>query len=287
MRVLLLFLLVTGIVACRSPEPPDPGVARTDGAPAAAAPALLRVCADPNNLPFSNDRQEGFENRLATLIARELGREVTYTWWAQRRGFLRSTLNAGACDVVMGLPAESEGVLTTRPYYASTYVFVSRRDRQLDVQTFDDPRLRTLRVGVPLVGDDGANPPPAHALSRRGIVRNIVGYSVYGDYSQESPPSEIVKAVARGDVDIAIAWGPLAGYYATRQPVPLAVVPVTPERDAMLPFVFSMAMGVRRGDEALRAQLDAALSSREDAIRALLTEYGVPLVEEAGQEGAR
>ncbi|HMH55230.1 MAG TPA: transporter substrate-binding domain-containing protein, partial [Gemmatimonadales bacterium] len=143
----------------------------------------LRVCADPNNLPFSNQRREGFENRLADLIAGELGDTVRYTWQPQRRGFLRNTLNANACDVVMGMPLGSDRVLTTRPYYRSSYVFVSRKDRHLRVRSLDDPVLRKLRIGVQLVGDDYANTPPVHALSRRGIVKNLVGYSVLGDYS--------------------------------------------------------------------------------------------------------
>jgi mxaJ protein len=187
------------------------------GAPDAATAttaAPLRVCADPNNLPFSNDRLEGFENRLADLVAAELGTTVEYTWWAQRRGFLRNTLNAGVCDVVMGLPATVEGLRVTRPYYRSTYVFVTRRDRRLHLRTFDDPELRTMRIGVPLVGDEGASAPPAHALSRRGIVRNVVGVSVYGDYATASPPSRLIDAVAAGEVDVATAWGPLAGYFA-------------------------------------------------------------------------
>jgi mxaJ protein len=148
----------------------------------------LRVCADPNNLPYSNDRREGFENRLAELVARDLGRDgVHYTWWAQRRGFLRNTLNVAACDVVMGIPSSADAVLTTRPYYQSSYAFVSRADRHLALASLDDPQLRRMRIGVQLVGDDGANSPPAHALSRRGIIRNVVGFSVYGDYAQGSP----------------------------------------------------------------------------------------------------
>src|SRR4051812_30877951 len=140
----------------------------------------LRVCADPNNLPFSNQAREGFENALASLLAKDRGARLEYTWWAQRRGFLRSTLNAGACDVVMGVPPGLDGVRTTAPYYRSTYVFTTRRDRQLHLASLDDPRLRRLRIGVQMIGDDFANSPPAHALSARGLVANVVGYSVYG-----------------------------------------------------------------------------------------------------------
>jgi quinoprotein dehydrogenase-associated probable ABC transporter substrate-binding protein len=240
----------------------------------------LRVCADPNNLPYSNDRLEGFENRLAALVARDLGlAEVRYTWWAQRRGFLRNTLTAGECDVVMGLPRSVDGAMTTRPYYRSTYSFVWRADRHLEPVSLEDPRLRDWRVGVQLVGDDGANPPPAHALSRRGIVRNVVGYTVYGNYSEENPAARIVAAVAAGDIDLAIAWGPLAGYFASVAAVPLVVRPVPQPRDVPpLPFSFDISMAVRRGDTALRDRLDSFIVRRRGDIEALLARYHVPRI---------
>ncbi len=239
---------------------------------------MLRVCADPNNLPFSNERQQGLENRLAELLARELKATVRYTWWAQRRGFIRNTLKAGLCDVVLGLPTDFEMALTTRPYYRSSYVFAYRKDRGLKLRSLDDPALRTLKVGVHLVGDDMTNTPPAHALARRGIVNNVAGYTLYGDYTKESPPSELIQAVRRGEVDVAIVWGPLAGYFA-KQPGPeLVLVPVEPQRDTAtgLPLAFDISMGVRRGDKALKAELEAALARRHHEVDVLLTEYGVP-----------
>jgi len=247
------------------------------GARRAAAPGrTLRVCADPNNLPFSNERGEGFENKIAELVARDRGASLSYTWWAQRRGFFRSTLGEGRCDVVLGVPTAFERVLATSPYYRSSYVFLSRRDRGLHVRSFDDPVLRTLRVGVQIVGADYANVPPAHALSRRGIVANVVGFDVYGDYRQESPPARIVTAVARGDVDLAVVWGPLAGYFALRQPVPLEMAAVSPARDGVLPFAFDISMGVRRGNQALRDELDDVLRRRRADVDAILNDYGVP-----------
>jgi mxaJ protein len=247
------------------------------GSPAAPTPErTLRVCADPNNLPFSNDRGEGFENRIAELVARDRGASLRYTWWAQRRGFFRNTLAAGQCDLVVGVPAAFERVLATRPYYRSSYVFLSRRDRRLAVRSFDDEALRRLKIGVPLVGDH-ASTPPAHALAARGIVANVVGYSVYGDYAQDSPPARIVDAVVRGDVDVALVWGPLAGYFARRQSVPLRLVRVAPPADLpSLPFVFDIAMGVRKGDTALRDELDDVLRRRHGEIEAILDAYGVP-----------
>jgi mxaJ protein len=242
----------------------------------------FRVCADPNNLPFSNDRGEGFENRLAEMAAHDLGMRVTYTWWAQRRGFLRNTLNAGACDVVVGAPSHLERTATTRPYYRSTYVFVAPRRRHLALGSFDDPALRRLRIGVQMIGDDFANSPPAHALSSRGIISNVVGYSVMGDYSQPNPPARIVEAVARGEVDAAVVWGPLAGYFATRQGEPLDLTPVTPYADPHLPFTFDISMAVRPGDNQRRQLLDDFIVRRRAAIDALLDEYHVPRVDDRG-----
>lgn len=239
--------------------------------------AALRVCADPNNLPFSNDRGQGFENRIAELVARDLRKKLEYTWWAQRRGFVRNTLKAGSCDVIIGVPTGLDMVLPTSPYYRSTYVFVTRREDGIRVRSFDDAILRRVRVGVQLIGDDGTNSPPAHALSNRGIIYNVKGYAVYGDYSEESPPSRIIEAVAHGEIDVAIAWGPMAGYWAKRSPVPLKLVPVQPQIDLpFLPFVFDIGMGVRRGDTTFRASLQSVLTLRRAEISRILDGYGVP-----------
>jgi quinoprotein dehydrogenase-associated probable ABC transporter substrate-binding protein len=247
-----------------------------------AAPALreLKVCSDPNNLPFSNERQEGFENRIAELVARELNAKVRYTWWAQRRGFVRNTLNTGECDVVMGVVSGFERVKTTIPYYRSSYVFVTRSDRHLRIRSFDDPVLRRLTIGVQMVGDNFTNTPPAHALSKRHMIENVRGYSVYGDYRQPNPPARVIDAVAAGDVDVAIAWGPLAGYFARREPVPLIVSPVAPQidRPPFLPFVFDISMGVRLTDKTLRHELNAIITRRRKEIDAILDQYGVPRV---------
>jgi len=244
-----------------------------------AATAVLGVCADPNNLPFSNDKGEGFENKLAQIVGRDLGMTVRYTWMPQRRGFVRNTLRARRCDVIMGVPASFELARPTEPYYRSTYVFVYRKDRHLQLRSFDDPRLKTLRIGVHVIGDDYANVPPVAALAKRHIIRNVIGFSIYGDYSQPNPPARLVEAVARGDVDVGIVWGPLAGYFARGSPVPLEIVPVSPQIDLpFLPFVFDISMAVRRGDDSLRARLDAVVERHQDDIRRLLAEYGVPLL---------
>jgi mxaJ protein len=240
-----------------------------------ASARTLRVCADPNNLPFSNAKGEGFENKLAELFARELDAELAYVWIPQRRGFLRRTLKAELCDVVMGIPASVDMVATTRPYYRASYAFVVKPGARR-IRSLADPALRTLRIGVPLVGDDGANPPPVHALSDRGIVDNVVGYSVIGDYAQPNPPSQVVEAVRRGEVDVAIAWGPVAGYFARTSLPALEVTPLL-DREAPpgLPFSFEIAVGLRHKDRALRAELDGVLRRRRPEIHALLARYGV------------
>ena len=255
-----------------------------------AAPAperALRVCADPNNLPFSNDKREGFENRLADIVAGELHARVVYTWWAQRRGFVRNTIKAGACDVLMGVPVGFDMTLVTKPYYRSSYVFVSRRDDHVHVRSLDDPVLRHVRVGVQLVGNDGQNTPPAHALAARGVIANVVGYTLYGNYLDPNPPARIIEAVARGDIDIALVWGPLAGYHAARQPIPLAIRTVTPQMDrTRMPLAFDIGVGVSRAHPELRSEIDAALTHRKGDIAQLLDQYGVPRVAAPAREVA-
>ena len=245
-----------------------------------AAARELRVCADPNNLPFSNQQQQGFENKIADLVAHDLNAKLSYTWWAQHRGFVRNSLNAHECDLLIGVPASFERTFNTIPYYRSTYVFVTRRDRHLNIRSFDDPALKRLTIGVQMIGDDFTNTPPAHALTQRGMVRNIRGYSVYGDYRQPNPPARIIDAVARGDVDVAVAWGPLAGYFAQKAPVALDITPVSPQIDLpFLPFVFDISMGVRRGDTALKERLNTVITRRKPEIDRILEQYGVPRVD--------
>jgi mxaJ protein len=272
--------LVTAATHGDAPLLPDTPLASTP-------PAALRVCADPNNLPFSNRQQQGFENRIAAVLADELDAPLEYTWASEWRGFVRKTLGAGRCDVILGIPAESDRVLTTRPYYVSTYVFLSRRDRGLTIRSLDDTTLRRLRIGVHFIGDDYTNPPPAHALGRRHIVRNVVGYSLYGDRSKPNPPADLVHAVARGEVDLAIVWGPLAGYFGAREGVPMTLTPVTPAVDPPgLRFTFAIAIGVRRDDPTLRARLDAALERRRPEIDRILRQYSIPLIRDSAPVAA-
>ena len=253
-----------------------------------AAPAnakrILRITADPNNLPFSNDKRQGFENKIADIVAKELGAEIQYSWRAQRRGFFRETLKEDRADLVLGVPAHFEMALPTAPYYRSSYVFVYRKDRHLNIRSLDDLALHNLKIGVQMIGDDETNTPPAHALAHRGIVDNVRGYTLYGDYRQPNPPARIIDAVVKGDIDVAVVWGPLGGYFAKQASAPLEVIPVSPASDPNLPFTFSIAMGVRKNDKQLRDELNAALERKRSEINRILDQYNIPRVPDPPQQ---
>ncbi|HEY1899011.1 MAG TPA: quinoprotein dehydrogenase-associated putative ABC transporter substrate-binding protein [Steroidobacteraceae bacterium] len=248
-----------------------------------SAHAALVVCADPNNMPFSNRHEAGFENQLARLLAQDLHTDVKYEWWAQRRGFARETLAQSRCDLWPGVAAGVKGMATSAPYYRSTYVFVSRQSRHLEHLSLDDPRLRQLRIGVQLVGDDGINTPPASALADRGITANVRGFPLYGDYRRPNPPSAILDAVAKGSVSVALVWGPLAGFYARHSAVPLRLEPIVPTARDPLPMSFSICVGVRRNDPVLLEQINRALSADAPAIRRLLQAFNIPTVADDSQ----
>ncbi len=238
----------------------------------------FRVCADPNNLPYSDRAGNGFENAIAELLAHDLGLVLEYTWWPQRRGFIRSTLNAGKCDVVMGLPYGIENVSTTNPYYSSSYTFLYRKDEGFTISSLDDDVLLDLKIGVHLIGDDYMNSPPAHALSKRGIVDNVVGYSALGDYAKESPTSNLVEAVINKEVNVAILWGPIAGYFASKNNNALILEPILPgKQDNDFLFSYQISMGVREDDVELKKILNALLVERETEVGDILREYGVPV----------
>jgi mxaJ protein len=248
-------------------------------ATAAAAESELRICADPDNLPFSNQRQEGFENKIAALLADDLHAKLSYTWEKQRQGFIGYTLGAKRCDVVMGVPHGYERVLSTQPYYRSGYAFVTARSRHLEIKSFDDPVLRKLKIGLHAIGNDGANSPPAHVLARRGIVENIFGYSMWGEGSVENPQGQIVDAVAKGDIDMAIVWGPIGGFFAKKYGEDLVVTPAPADAGMpSQPFAFDISMGVRKDDKAFAAQLEKSLERKQREIQAILAAYNVPLI---------
>jgi mxaJ protein len=236
---------------------------------------VLHIVADPNNLPFSNDRREGFENKIAQLLADDLGATIDYTWWAQRRGFLREAVKHGESEIVMGVPAELERVLRTRPYFRSTYVFVYRADAATKPSSFDDPALRKMKIGVPLVGGSN-NSPPAQALGDRGIVDNLVGYSVYTDNREPDPAAQIIRDVAQRKIDVAVVWGPLGGFFAKKQSTPMDVIPIDSSTQSSTPFAFDICIGVKRSKPQLRDEIDRALARHQHEIDQILQDYGVP-----------
>lgn len=260
-------LLAVGALALMVLQVQAEGLAQAD---------TLKVCADPNNLPFSDRDGAGFENHLAALVGQALGKPIEYIWSAQRRGFIRHGLAAGRCDIVMGVPAGMPQTLTTHPYYRSSYALIYRKDRQYRLHSLDDPALEHLKIGIHLAAESVS--PPAQALAERGIVRNVVGYSLYGDYSQPSPPAKLVEAVAMDEIDVAIVWGPLGGYYSQHSNIALEVVPLKDSQNPALPFQFSIAMAVRPGQTELQEKLNAVLEKKQHEIEVLLSEYGFPVI---------
>ncbi len=236
----------------------------------------LRVCADPDNLPFSNSSQSGFDNRIAQLLGSDLHRPVVFVWARSLRGFMRERFNKGACDMLMGVPQGMDRVLTTVPYYRSSYVFVTRRSDHLHLTRFDDPAIGQQRIGLQMLQEDFS--PPSVPLTRSGHAAQFVGFRPFGEDG-----GEIIRAVAAGRVGFSIVWGPLAGYYAAQQSVPLALTPVKPEVDSSgIPFSFSIAIGVHKNDTALAGALNDSLRRNRGRIHAILASYHVPLTTEEG-----
>jgi mxaJ protein len=256
----LLLVTATPIVAQR-PAPLQAGV--------------LRVCADPDNLPNSNKAGEGFENRLAELLASTWNSKLEYVWWAAPRGMMRM-LNGTYCDVWLQIPAGFDLSGVTRPYYRTGYAFVRRQDGP-DVTSLDDPRLKTLKIGVHLFAADGENTPPAMALSSHGVVGNLVGFSTTYSGGLDRPV-DIIQAVVDRKIDIALVWGPIAGYWAKQLGADLVLTPIENDSLSRLPMAYSMGMAVRRRDRELKDSLERFMTAKRPEILALLQEFGVPLL---------
>jgi mxaJ protein len=243
--------------------------------PSPLEPGRLRVCMDPDNMPFSNQKGEGFENKIAQLIADEWKSKLEYVWYPVRRGYFR-ILNGMYCDLIIQAPGGLDMAGTTDPYYRSGYVFVARQDSKLaDIKSLADPRLKKARIGVTLLPSD-EQLPPTTALSHYGVIGNLRGFQ--GMYNEEDRPEDVVNAVAKDEVDVAIVWGPLAGYFAKQSPVPLRIQPLG-ERDSLadVPFRYDIAMAVRRRDRELRDSLQKVLREKAPEIQAILKEYNIPL----------
>ncbi len=245
--------------------------------PAPREAGLIRVCADPDNMPSSNEKGEGYENKIAELIAKELNSRLSYVWYPTRRGYFR-IINGMYCDMALEAPAGLDMTGVTKPYFRSGYVFVARKGSGLeDVNSLADPRLKRLKIGINTYTSDGENSPPAMALSRYGVVGNLTGYNTF--FSDMLRPDDIIKGVSSKQVDLAIVWGPLAGYYAKQSPVPLVLTPL-PARDSLsdIPFQYNMGIAVRRRDKEFRDSLQAVLERKRPEVDAILKQYNVPVL---------
>ena len=236
----------------------------------------LKVCADPNNLPFSNEQKEGFENKIAELMGKELGLAVDYAWFPQVIGFVRNTLRAHLCDLVVGTVAGDEIMQTTNPYYFTTYVMLYRSDKGLAPTGPQDPSLAGLRLGV--VGGT----PPADLLARYDLMAHTKPYALTVDTRFESPTHEMVKDVADGTIDVGFLWGPIAGYWRKHDELPITLVPLKSEPGAAR-MEYHIAMGMRANEPEWRRRVNAAILKREPEITTILRDYGVPLLNEQGE----
>jgi len=237
-------------------------------------PDALRVCADPNLLPFSNDKLEGFENRIAAMIGEELGVPVVYTWWPQTIGFVRNTLRARKCDLVMGA-ASGDGLMqNTNPYYRSVYSLIYRESANLQVKGISDPALRDLRFGV-------VAKTPGATLATMNHIVNLEPYELDVDTRQDNPARRAVEDVASGKTDATVIWGPIAGYFASLQPTRLTVLPLVDEHGTRLDF--SITMGIRGDEPEWKHWLNDFIARRQGDIDAILAQYHVPLLTSNGK----
>ena len=239
----------------------------------------LRVCADPNNLPFSDEAGEGFENRIAQLIAEDLGLPVSYVWFPQVVGFVRNTLRARQCDLVPGTVGGDTILDNTNPYYHTAYMVVTRAADAIEADSLADPAFADKRIGVV------AATPPVDLLLRHGLMPRVQPYRLAVDTRAESPARRMLQDVAEGKIDVALVWGPIAGYAIKREGLPLRAAFIRPEPDAPR-MDYRITMGVRTGEPEWRRRINQALRRKQDAIAAVLAEYGVPLLDERTRPAA-
>ena len=238
-------------------------------------PHVFRVCADPNNMPFSDQKGDGFENKLAELMAGKLGEPVSYTYYPQVIGFVRNTLNSDRCDVVMGVAQGYDLVQTTNPYYHTAYALVFKPHDGLDgVDSLGDARLKDKRIGIV------AGTPPASIMTMDGLMAKAKPYPLTVDTRYESPTKTMIDDLVAGRIDAAVLWGPIAGYYAKHSDPPLTVVLLLKEHG--VPMDFRISMGVRHSDQDWKRKLNRLIADDQDAINKLLVSFGVPLLDEQG-----
>jgi len=234
-------------------------------------PTTFRVCADPRNLPFSDEAGAGFENKIAALFAEKLGQPVSYTYFPQVIGFIRNTLNALRCDVVMGVAVGDTLTQTTNPYYHTTYALVFKPGTGLDgITSLEDPRLKDKHIGIV------AGTPPATIMVQDGLMALAKPYPLTVDTRVDAPARAMVDDIATGQIDAGVLWGPMAGYHAKR--AKLAVVPLVNEHGERMDF--RIAMGVRHGDQEWKRKLNRLIAENQPEINRILAEYGVPLLDD-------
>ncbi len=240
-------------------------------------PHVFRACADPRNLPFSNEAGEGFENKIAELFARKLGKSLAYTFYPGATGFIRKTLNADRCDVVMGIAQGDEIVQPTNPYYRTSYVAAYRKGGPLEgLDSLSDPRLKTAKIGII------AGTPPASYLAVDGLLGRIKSYALVVDTRYDSPTHEMMDDLDKGEIDVALLWGPIAGYYALKAKNPTTVAPLLKEQNGPR-MTYRIVMGVRHSDQNWKRSLNKLISENQTEIDAILRSYGVPLLDENDQ----
>src|SRR5579864_1667407 len=272
-RVLGSAMLCVAILAA-SVERPHAQVGGLDSQLELVDPNVLRVCADPNNLPFSNEKGEGFENKIAEMLAAKLDRKLAYAWYPQATGFVRNTLGAYRCDLIPGFPQGDELVQSTNPYYRTAYALIVKPSAGLDdLDTLGDPRLKEKRIGIV------AGTPPATYLAVNGLMRNAKSYPLVVDTRVDSSGQAMMRDLASGEIDVGILWGPMAGYFASRANPPMRVVLLLNEPKGPQ-LVFRIAMGVRATDQNWKRQLNRLIAENQAEINHLLLGFGVPLLDE-------
>jgi mxaJ protein len=238
-------------------------------------PHVLRVCSDPNDLPFSNQAEQGFENRIADVLAKELGKKLAFAWQPQVFGFLRLTLYNYQCDVVMGITQGSDEVANSNAYYRSVYALVFRPHTGFDgIESLEDPRLKDKRIGII------AGTPPANILADDGLLDHIHAYQLSVNLRFFAPARDMAEDLENDKIDAGVLWGPIAGYYARHSDGKIAIAPLLRESDQEPPMSFGIVMGVRQGDDAWRRQLNEAIEKQRPAINQILQSYGVPLLDD-------
>lgn len=235
---------------------------------------VLRVCADPASLPYSNQAGEGFENKLAEMLAKKLDKPLAYTWYPQSPGFVRNTLRARKCDVIMGMPQGGDLVTTTNAYYRTAYAMAFKPGTGLDgIETLGDPRLKAKKIGIV------AGTPPATNLAVNGLIGNAKSYTLVVDTRVENSPKAMMNDLDSGEIDVAVLWGPFAGYYAKQGKTPVTVVPLVKET-AGPKEVYRIGMGIRGADAEWKRTLNKLTAELQPEINDLLRSYGMPMLDE-------